>query len=102
VYELTFCLRYLMMATLSLYLFNLLPLPLLDGSHFLKTLLHMAWGHDNGEMSDEYDLEVLGPRERQGNSRGRWWRNQVAGIISKVTLGLFGACIAFEIANTIL
>lgn len=100
-YELTYCLRYLIMATLSLYVFNLLPLPLLDGSHFLKTLLHMAWGHDNGEVTDEYDLEALASRERRSRSRGLWWNNQVAGVTSKMTLGLFSACIALEIANTI-
>ena len=89
------------MATLSLYVFNLLPLPLLDGSHFLKTLLNITRGRDNGVTTEEYDLEALEAGERQGSSRGLWWRIQLAGVTPKVTLGLFGACIALEIAHMI-
>lgn len=43
------------MATLSLYLFNLLPLPYLDGSQFLAALLGIA---SHAETSDIYDLEM--------------------------------------------
>ncbi|KAK0482486.1 hypothetical protein IW261DRAFT_1396585 [Armillaria novae-zelandiae] len=46
---------YLKMATLSLYLFNLLPLPYLDGSRFLDALLSMA---SQTQMPDIYDLEM--------------------------------------------
>ncbi|KAK0196677.1 hypothetical protein F5146DRAFT_918911 [Armillaria mellea] len=46
---------YLNMATLSLYLFNLLPLPYLDGSQFLAALLGIA---SHAETSDIYDLEM--------------------------------------------
>ncbi|KAK0228990.1 hypothetical protein IW262DRAFT_1265153 [Armillaria fumosa] len=46
---------YLKMATLSLYLFNLLPLPYLDGSRFLDALLSMA---SDTQMPDIYDLEM--------------------------------------------
>ncbi len=43
------------MATLSLYLFNLLPLPYLDGSRFLEALLSMA---SRTQVPDIYDLEM--------------------------------------------
>ncbi|KAK0496973.1 hypothetical protein EDD18DRAFT_1073531 [Armillaria luteobubalina] len=46
---------YLKMATLSLYLFNLLPLPYLDGSRFLDAVLGMA---SDTQIPDIYDLEM--------------------------------------------
>ncbi|KAG7448191.1 uncharacterized protein BT62DRAFT_890455 [Guyanagaster necrorhizus] len=46
---------YLNMATLSLYLFNLLPLPYLDGSRFLETLLTMV---SHAQVREIYDLEM--------------------------------------------
>jgi S2P endopeptidase len=90
------------MATLSLYIFNLLPLPLLDGSHFLRTLLQMAEDHDNSMTTNEYDLEALDlPREQLTSPRGHWWSNQLAGVVPKVTMGLFGGCVMLEIMNTV-
>lgn len=101
VHDLTCSLRYIIMTTLSLCVFNLLPLPLLDGSHFLRTLLEMACNHYSSAMTNDYDLEALElPRERM-RSRGTWWNNQLDSIIPKVTIGLFGGCIVLEIMNAI-
>lgn len=47
--------RYLSMATLSLYLFNLLPLPYLDGTKLGKELIGMAL-EDKGDAF-VYDIE---------------------------------------------
>lgn len=100
--ELTGWLRYLIMATLSLYIFNLLPLPWLDGSHFLRTILQMKWSLNNDITTNEYDLEALEfPREQWTRFRGDWWRDQLANIVQKVTIGLFGGCIVLETMKAI-
>ncbi|KAF8234469.1 hypothetical protein L208DRAFT_1393838 [Tricholoma matsutake] len=94
--------EYLIMATLSLYIFNLLPLPWLDGSHFLRTILQMKWSLNNDITTNEYDLEALEfPREQWTRFRGDWWRDQLANIVQKVTIGLFGGCIVLETMKAI-
>jgi len=99
--ELTCWLRYLIMATLSLYVFNLLPLPLLDGSQFLRTLIQMALGYDNDNdvMTDEYDLEASElPRAQPTRSRRNVWES----VVPKVTMGLFSGCIVLAVIDAIL
>jgi len=51
--------EYLSMATLSLYLFNLLPLPLLDGTELLEVLIDMIF-KDRGDLF--HDIESLDQR----------------------------------------
>ncbi|KAF8626451.1 hypothetical protein AX15_004867 [Amanita polypyramis BW_CC] len=48
--------RYLSLATLSLYFFNLLPIHPLDGHHLLILLLNVAV--DGNRDSEEYDMEA--------------------------------------------
>ena len=55
------------MATLSLYLFNLLPLPYLDGTQLSKELIDMAFEDRGGDFV--YDIESL---EHQLEGGGRW------------------------------
>ncbi|KAL1744903.1 hypothetical protein HDZ31DRAFT_73910 [Schizophyllum fasciatum] len=50
-------LQYLELATLSLFLFNLLPLPMLDGEQFLRGLLDLALS--NASPYDELDMAAL-------------------------------------------
>jgi len=49
--------RYISLATLSLYFFNLLPIRLLDGHHLLDIFLRGL--SDAGHRSDEYDMEAV-------------------------------------------
>ncbi|KAF7377731.1 Histone acetyltransferase [Mycena sanguinolenta] len=82
---------YLKMATLSLYLFNLLPLPYLDGSQFVEALLDMAFQVESG--FDEYDVEALeaastANRDTQRRNRGRW-KEPIRNGISIATMCLF-------------
>lgn len=89
------------MGTLSLFFFNLLPLPHLDGSQFLLTILHIAF--DNGlEGALEYDIEALeDARDRQHpRQRGRWKERLTRGI-PKVTIGLFVLCVLFGVINVL-
>ncbi|KAJ7254704.1 hypothetical protein B0H12DRAFT_1114912 [Mycena haematopus] len=82
---------YLKMATLSLYLFNLLPLPYLDGSQFVQARLDMAFEAERG--FDEYDVEALEAASianhgTQRRNRGRW-KERLGNGISIATTCLF-------------
>ncbi|KAF7368996.1 Histone acetyltransferase [Mycena venus] len=91
---------YLKMATLSLYLFNLLPLPYLDGSQFVQALLEMVFQADTGSGFDEYDIEALeaASTANQGAQRrdqGRWKERLGRGIpIATTCLFVFAALVA--------
>ena len=56
--------RYLKLINLSLYLVNMLPVPALDGFHFLAALLNVAF-HQTRETGN-IDLEALGNNDRHG------------------------------------
>jgi len=90
------------MATLSLYLFNLLPLPFLDGTQLLDEALDFVFASSPTSSSlDEVDLEALesgmslgrGGRyvggEGQGRGRGRGrWKYWLGRVIRFCTTGL--------------
>ncbi|KAG5635122.1 hypothetical protein H0H81_012382 [Sphagnurus paluster] len=85
--------EYLVMASLSLYLFNLLPLPHLDGTQLLSVLLDMALALDSSggtgtgagagqhfaaaRDSDEYEYELEAAEDVHIPRRSRrrmWWK----------------------------
>ncbi|KAJ7103756.1 hypothetical protein C8R44DRAFT_640486 [Mycena epipterygia] len=90
---------YLKMATLSLYLFNLLPLPYLDGAQFVQALLEMAF-EGAGTGFDEYDVEALEAASTTNHSelrrnRGRWKERLGRGIpIATTCLFVLSALLA--------
>jgi S2P endopeptidase len=72
--------RYLKAATLSLYLFNLLPLPMLDGAQLLRTLLdyNLVLGsaeHGRENTVGDLDLES-GFENARGEGRTRSMRTR--------------------------
>ncbi|ESK88688.1 membrane-bound transcription factor site-2 protease-like [Moniliophthora roreri MCA 2997] len=68
--------EYLMLATLSLYLFNLLPLPMLDGSQLLDTGLNM--------LSDTPDRDLESAED--GRRTGRWSKRCGEFITASITV----------------
>ncbi|KAI0313672.1 hypothetical protein OF83DRAFT_1175456 [Amylostereum chailletii] len=81
--------EYMKMLSLSLFLFNLLPLPRLDGAALLHSLLD-RWERP-GENIDVEDVERgpgLPDRTRISAGKARWMRGAQV-----VTTGLFGGCI---------
>ncbi|KAJ7198766.1 hypothetical protein GGX14DRAFT_699937 [Mycena pura] len=82
---------YLKLATLSLYLFNLLPLPHLDGTQFMQALLDMVL--PDGTGFDEYDVEALEAatnRNQVALSRNRArWKSGLGRGIPIVTTCIF-------------
>ncbi|KAI5825233.1 hypothetical protein K523DRAFT_251549 [Schizophyllum commune Tattone D] len=98
-------LQYLELATLSLFPFNLLPLPMLDGEQFLRSLLDLALG----EVSpyDEFDVGALEeveagmrwlPRNTQEAER---WKERVGKGASMVTMGLLGTCVVLGLVQSV-
>ncbi|KAF8066825.1 hypothetical protein FPV67DRAFT_1496653 [Lyophyllum atratum] len=95
--------EYLLMGTLSLYFFNLLPLPYLDGSQFLKMILQMAFDDSSDEARDEYDLEASQlPQERRRSRRRVWWKGMLGRFIPRFTIGLFASYTLLGIINVYL
>lgn len=88
------------MATLSLYIFNMLPLPHLDGSQFLKTILQLS--SDDVDMErDEYDLEALQDTHYQVRRRRVRWKERVPRYIPKITTGLFVFCVCLGVIDAL-
>jgi len=61
--------EYFMMVNLSLFLFNLIPMSGLDGSHLLHSILASVAEHGPHE---EYDLEAMGRANSSGMSSRRY------------------------------
>lgn len=88
------------MATLSLYLFNLLPLPLLDGAQFLNAGLDWLFdgsstvvgqgGIDLGMM--ESGMTTRGPRNKR-------WKRALQTLIPMTTAVIFGLCTLLALIN---
>ncbi|KAJ7740960.1 hypothetical protein DFH07DRAFT_62558 [Mycena maculata] len=94
---------YLKTATLSLYLFNLLPLPYLDGAQFVDALLDVVFDPDARAGFDEYDIEALeaataNDSGSRGRRRGRWKARAGRGI-TVATTGLFVLCALLALMN---
>lgn len=91
------------MASLSLYLFNLLPLPFLDGAQFLEGLLDLTLKSSEQLLAEDFDLEALERGNRSAN--GRRPRRPISGInkvIRACTMGLLGICMTLAFINAII
>ncbi|KAK7434046.1 hypothetical protein VKT23_020372 [Stygiomarasmius scandens] len=81
---------YLNMATLSLFLFNLLPLPHLDGSQFLDTILCVVFDGVNGPFgSSTYNVD-LDTESGRGLRSGSRWKQRIERLIKLGTLTMLG------------
>ncbi|KAF9000773.1 hypothetical protein BDZ89DRAFT_694474 [Hymenopellis radicata] len=91
---------YLKTAMLSLFLFNLLPLPYLDGSQLLDALLDMI-GH--GHIApDNYDIELGNDGGYAGDGALHWrWKSTARRIVRGGTLAAFAACILLGSWNAV-
>ncbi|KAL1703493.1 hypothetical protein EV121DRAFT_292315 [Schizophyllum commune] len=113
-------LQYLELATLSLFLFNLLPLPMLDGEQFLRSLLDLVLG--DASPYDEFDVASLEDAEAGMRSRRvagtsarrlrRWfaphntqeadrWKERVGKGASMLTMGSLGACVVLGLVQSV-
>jgi S2P endopeptidase len=92
--------RYLVMGTLSLFFFNLLPLPYLDGSQFLDTILQVL---NEDELDGAvYDIEALEDARDRRNPRERErWKRMLMAVVPQATIGLFGICIILGVINVL-
>ncbi|KAI0644139.1 hypothetical protein C8Q79DRAFT_1002094 [Trametes meyenii] len=93
---------YLKMLTLSLYFFNLLPLPILDGGQLFDIMNH-AWTTRQSEefpmnhIEDGVERVVTQTKAADGLHEGKVGIRRVVHIIVYALLGL---CITLSLANT--
>ncbi|TFK37045.1 peptidase family M50-domain-containing protein [Crucibulum laeve] len=84
--------EYLKMATLSLYFLNLLPLPHLDGTKLLSSVLDM--GVQEEYSGEEYDIEALEDSGRHERVRSMTrWKSRIERYIPLMVIWLCVACI---------
>ena len=89
------------MATLSLYFFNLLPLPHLDGTELLLTILDFLF--DRNQELFVYDVEALETADDPENTRiRRRWKERLGKIISIMTMSAFICSIILGMMNLLL
>jgi len=90
--------QYLTMATLSLYFFNLLPLPHLDGIELLVTILDFLFDRMQGPVV--YDVEALETADASQTPRMRQrWKERLGKIIQIMTMSVFMCCIILGMMN---
>ena len=100
---------YVSTLTLSLFLFNLLPLPYLDGSQLLEAVFDYVqeWRGGGGDGEDlEMGSGYNSSADRLGALRSRsWkiqrWRGRVVGGAKVVSSGLLGVCVLMGVWNAI-
>jgi S2P endopeptidase len=86
------------MATLSLYFFNLLPLPHLDGTELLLTILDFLF--DRKQEPFVYDVEALEPADAPETMRmRRRWKQRLGKMIPIMTMTVFICCIILGMMN---
>ena len=89
------------MATLSLYFFNLLPLPHLDGTELLPTIFDFLF--DRKQEPFVYDVEALETADAPETTRTRRrWKQRLGKIIPIMTMSVFICCIILGIMNSLL
>ncbi|KAF8958412.1 hypothetical protein BDZ97DRAFT_1668560 [Flammula alnicola] len=93
--------EYLSMATLSLYFFNLLPLPYLDGAELLHALLD--WVFDTKQESFSYDIEAFEPGGdyHEDTRTRRRWKERIMKYVPYTMFGIFLCGVLFAIMNAI-
>lgn len=80
------------MITMSLFLFNLLPLPLLDGLQFLDVLLDLVFVMSGVAEGEGEDIE-MGLGMIRGNGRMTDWK----GLVRRVVRGWTMGCVAVSV-----
>ncbi|KAF9524954.1 peptidase family M50-domain-containing protein [Crepidotus variabilis] len=73
--------QYLKMTTISLFFFNLLPLPYLDGTELLKAFIDLTISSETDALS--YDIEALERSLEMEDSRpARRWKERIVRIMN--------------------
>ncbi|KAG6833021.1 hypothetical protein H0H87_012279 [Tephrocybe sp. NHM501043] len=91
---------YLLTASLSLFFFNLLPLPYLDGAAFLRALLAALFASSLSRTyeEEEYALEA-GVRWDAREARRYRWRDTLVWLVPEMTLGAVGVCVLLGVLD---
>jgi len=91
-----------MMATLSLYFFNLLPIPHLDGSELLHSFVDLAFDAQPDVFL--YDVEALESNEGnyEGSRKCRRWKAWIVKCFHVATTALVASCILITLLNSMI
>ncbi|KAF9042911.1 hypothetical protein BJ165DRAFT_1348532 [Panaeolus papilionaceus] len=91
--------NYLTMATLSLFFFNLLPFPHLDGQELMESALEIVFSLQSDALL--YDIEALesGGGAQETSRRRRRVKDKLSKGISYGTFGVFLSCIPLVAIN---
>ncbi|KAF8154677.1 hypothetical protein B0H34DRAFT_783787 [Crassisporium funariophilum] len=93
--------EYLKMATISLYFFNLLPLPYLDGEELLRSIIDLLF--EDKQEPFIYDVEALEREEAPEDTRShRRRKDRLIRYVTFVATGAFVCCILLGLVNSIL
>lgn len=95
---------YLQAATLSLFVFNLLPLPYLDGEQLFGVLLDYAFDATPRYAEEEYDVDVeeaSGERSRRRGRRAGRWKMGLLRVVRLGTMLLFGSCVLLGLGRLV-
>ena len=91
------------MATFSLYFFNLLPLPHLDGTELLLTIFDFLF--DRKQEPFVYDVEALETADPDAPENTRTllrWKQRLGKVIPIMTMSIFICCIILGMMNHLL
>jgi S2P endopeptidase len=94
--------QYLTMATLSLYFFNLLPIPHLDGSELLQSFVDLIF--DTQRDMFMYDVEALDSSEGdyEGSRKSRRRKAWIVRCFHFLTTALVMLCILITLLNSLI
>ena len=89
------------MATLSLYFFNLLPIPHLDGSELLQSFVELAFDTQRDMLM--YDVEALESSggDYEGSRKSRRRKAWIIRCFHVVTTTLVISCILITLLNSV-
>jgi len=90
------------MATLSLYFFNLLPIPHLDGSELLQSFVDLTFNTQRDIFV--YDVEALDSSEGnyEGSRKSRRRKAWIIRFFHFLTTVLFMSCILITLLNSLI
>ncbi|KAF9473475.1 hypothetical protein BDN70DRAFT_867348 [Pholiota conissans] len=93
--------EYLTMATLSLYFFNLLPLPHLDGTQLLHSFLDWGLNADQGASSYNFGALEGGESDQQEPRTRRRWKERILRYCPYTMTCIAIGSILFSILNAL-
>lgn len=90
------------MATLSLYFFNLLPIPHLDGSELMQSFVDLVFNSQRDMFT--YDVEALESNEGdyEDSRKRQRWKAWIIKCFHVITTASVASCILITLLNSMI